>query len=138
MRKSKHIPEQLPCVYTSVSLVCVSITDRHPWSPRFCPFSGQEEDLIEDFKGITACLQTTLFWTLSIQVIIRRRCPVGLRYTTCGVQDVSKEKTSTNVIILVMMSVLWISVCITGDYCVHLIKKQSILVFRGRCDGVSF
>ncbi len=60
------IPEHLHCVF-----VCaVSITDRGRWSQRFCPFSGQEGDLIEDFKGTTACLQKTHFWTLSIQVII--------------------------------------------------------------------
>lgn len=57
---------QIHCVPVCV----VSITDRGPWSQRFCPFSGQQGDLIEDFKGITACLQITHFWTLSIQVII--------------------------------------------------------------------
>jgi len=56
--------------FTRVSVCAVSITERGPWSQRFCPFSGQEGGLIEDFKGITACLQTTHFWTLSIQVII--------------------------------------------------------------------
>lgn len=58
------------CVRVCVCAFVVSFIGRHPWSLRCCRFNGQEGDPIEDSKGITACLRTTHFLPLSIQVCL--------------------------------------------------------------------